>query len=134
MAKGIHEESEVVENQEATTGIQSTKVDENFHVLCGSEFGFFFNILGFLVGILLVWFADISEPEPELCPNIGQFWMCVQGLFLIVFHAIAFIAYIIGIEDNLTTAQEVICSLFGLYLWIGFITYIVSWMASSSSS
>ena len=118
--------------QEVTlkSGIQSSKVDqigeeESFKSL-GHEFSFFINILGILFGILLVWFAEVSKPNPKLCPNISQFWMCVQGLFFIVSNAIDFLAKLASKKDNTTTLQEVVCSLFGLYMWIGFAAYFSS--------
>ena len=145
MSKGVKEEYEVEKDirvQETVilkSGIQSSKVDqigeekESFKSL-GHEFSFFIHILGILFGILLVWFADVSKPNPKLCPNICQFWMCVQGLFFLVFNAIGFLAKLVSKEDNITALQEVVCSLFGLYMWIGFASYFCSWVVSFFSN
>ena len=104
-----------------------TSRQERFH---DREYGLVFNFFGFLLGCFLVWSADVSDPKPELCPSIGQFWMCVQGWFFVIFHVIAFFANLVGKEDKIKTVQEVVCSLFGLYLWIGFLSYFIPWVAT----
>ena len=128
------EESEVEESfweKMVFRSLLRTSRQERFH---DREYGLVFNLFGFLLGCFLVLFADVSDPKPELCPSIKQFWMFVQGWFFIIFHVIAFFANVVGKEDNITTVQEVVCSLFGLYLWIGFITQLVSWVSTFFST
>ena len=102
---------------------------ESYH---DREYALVHNFFGFLLGYLMYWLADVSRPEH--CPSIGQFWLAVQGLFYMVFHAIDFLANVAGEKDMFITVEEVVCSLFGLYMWIGFITYFISWLVSIIST